>query len=148
MKKITSFTVDHTKIVPGMYISRVDRDVTTYDLRFCTPNDGHALEPAVMHTIEHLFATYIRNTDLTVLYFGPMGCLTGFYLLVRNADNQKVWEKVCYVLEQISTFEGEIFGASAVECGNWKLHNLEGAKKAAREYLAAIKTMPSFSYPG
>lgn len=146
MKKIQSFTVDHTKIVPGMYISRVDGDVTTYDLRFCHPN-REELDGAAMHTIEHLFATYIRNTSLDVLYFGPMGCLTGFYLLIRNAKHEKVQEEVRAVLKNISTFEGEIFGASEIECGNFRFHNLEGAKEAAAKFSRVMGKPAALVYP-
>ncbi len=146
MEKIQSFTVDHTKIMPGMYISRVDGDVTTYDLRFCRPNK-ECLDSACMHTIEHLFATYIRNTSLDVLYFGPMGCLTGFYLLVRNADHNKVWEEIRIVLDNISTFTGEIFGASEVECGNYRFHDLPKAREAAKKYRLALENKPMLVYP-
>ena len=146
MEKIQSFTVDHTKILPGMYISRVDGDVTTYDLRFCRPNK-ETLDGAAMHTIEHLFATYIRNTDLDVLYFGPMGCLTGFYLLIRDADHVKVWKEIRKVLDSISIFEGEIFGSTEVECGNYKYHNLTEAKHAAKEFRAVLEKEPVLYYP-
>ena len=146
MEKIQSFTVDHTKIVPGMYISRVDGDVTTYDLRFCAPN-RETLDGAAMHTMEHLFATYIRNTALDVLYFGPMGCLTGFYLLVRNADHMRVWAEIKEVLENISRYEGEIFGASEVECGNWRFHNLSAAREMARKFREVLEAPPALSYP-
>ncbi len=147
MKKIESFKVDHTRVVPGMYISRVDGDVTTYDLRFCKPNCGVTLAPAAMHTIEHLFATYIRNTTLDVLYFGPMGCLTGFYLLVRNADHMKVWHEIQKVLSAISAFEGEIFGCSEAECGNYRLHDLAGAKEAAAAFYKVMEKEPALTYP-
>lgn len=146
MKKIQSFTVDHTKIIPGMYISRVDGDITTYDLRFCRPNH-ETLDGASMHTIEHLFATYIRNTNLDVLYFGPMGCLTGFYLLVRNAVHEKVWREIQTVLDSIINFEGEIFGSTEVECGNYRYHNLSGAKEAARNFRDVLDKEPMLSYP-
>ena len=146
MEKIQSFTVDHTKILPGMYISRVDGDVTTYDLRFCRPNK-EILDGAAMHTIEHLFATYIRNTKLDVLYFGPMGCLTGFYLLIRNAVHLEVWKEIQTVLDHISRFEGEIFGSTEVECGNYRYHNLDGAKMAAKTFRAVLEKEPVLYYP-
>ncbi len=145
MKKIQSFTVDHTKIVPGMYISRIDGDVTTYDLRFCAPNK-ETLSGAGMHTVEHLFATYIRNTDLDVLYFGPMGCMTGFYLLIRNADHERVWTEIKKVLDSISTYEGEIFGASEVECGNYRFHDLPSARDMAKKYRLVLESPPALSY--
>ncbi len=146
MKKIQSFTVDHTKIVPGMYISRVDADVTTYDLRFCHPN-YEVLDGAAIHTIEHLFATYIRNTSLDVLYFGPMGCLTGFYLLIRNAEHKKVQKEIQSVLDKIIHFEGEIFGASETECGNYRFHNLRGAKDAVKKYRKVLDAPAILYYP-
>ena len=103
MKKITSFTVDHTKINEGMYISRIDGDITTYDLRMRKPNAGDYITVSAMHTMEHMFATYVRNSDIgaDVIYFGPMGCRTGFYLLVRNADNTEVLKVVKATLEKI-----------------------------------------------
>jgi len=146
MKRIASFTVDHTKIVPGMYISRIDDDVTTYDLRFCHPNK-EVLDGASMHTIEHLFATFIRNTALKVLYFGPMGCLTGFYLLVKDADHTAVQKEIQDVLEKICAFEGEIFGSSEVECGNYRFHNLEGAKQAAAKFQKVMEKPAALYYP-
>ncbi len=146
MEKIKSFTVDHTKITPGVYISRIDGDVTTYDLRFVKPNT-EMLDGASIHTMEHLFATYIRNTKLDVLYFGPMGCLTGFYLLVRNADHEKVWQKIKMVLDNIAEYEGEIFGASEIECGNYRYHNLAGAREMAKKYRAVLETPPALFYP-
>ncbi len=146
MKKIQSFTVDHTKITPGMYISRIDGDVTTYDLRFCSPN-REEMDGAAMHTIEHLFATYIRNTNLDVLYFGPMGCLTGFYLLIRNADHAKVQEEIRKVLQSIASFDGEIFGASEIECGNYRYHNLSGAREAAEKFSLVMEKPAALSYP-
>ena len=92
MKKITSFTVDHDYIVPGVYISRIDGEITTYDLRTRRPNCGDLMDHGTMHTAEHMLATYIRNSRLadSIIYFGPMGCQTGFYLLVRNADHSEV----------------------------------------------------------
>ena len=96
MKKITSFTVDHNKIIPGIYISRIDGDITTYDIRTRKPNCGDFMDNKTMHTVEHLFATYIRNSEISddVIYFGPMGCQTGFYLLLRNADNEKAVSEI------------------------------------------------------
>ena len=92
MNRIQSFSINHDKLLPGLYVSRVDGDVTTYDMRHRRPNTGDLLDNATLHSLEHLFATYIRNSELgpDILYFGPMGCQTGFYLLVRNADNARV----------------------------------------------------------
>ena len=90
--RITSFSINHDVLLPGLYVSRVDDDVTTYDMRTRRPNTGDLMDNSTMHSLEHMFATYIRNGDLkdSVVYFGPMGCQTGFYLLVRNADNAEV----------------------------------------------------------
>ena len=103
MKTITSFTVDHDFIDPGMYISRIDGDVTTFDMRTRKPNDGDYMDNLTMHSFEHMFATYIRNSNIgeSVIYFGPMGCRTGFYLLVRDADNDEVLVEVKEALRNI-----------------------------------------------
>ncbi|MGN0106624.1 MAG: S-ribosylhomocysteine lyase, partial [Hominilimicola sp.] len=101
MNKIKSFQVDHRKLSKGIYISRIDADIVTYDLRFCKPNSGEVLDNVTMHTIEHMLATFARNSDIKneVLYFGPMGCQTGFYLLVRDViSKEKVLETVKDIL--------------------------------------------------
>ena len=112
IKKITSFTVDHTKITPNIYVSRVDGDVTTYDMRTRRPNMGDYMDNLTMHSLEHMFATYVRSSVLAddVIYFGPMGCQTGFYLLVRNADNGNVLSVVKDVLRSIIAHDGAMFG--------------------------------------
>ena len=150
MKKITSFTVDHRYITEGIYISRVDGTVTTYDLRTRKPNCGDYMDNETMHTFEHLFATYVRNSDISddVLYFGPMGCQTGFYLLVQNADNDIVRSVVIDVLEKIVAHKGEVFGASEIECGNYKSLNLESAQSEACRYLESLENdNNNFNYP-
>ncbi len=150
MKKITSFTVDHRYITEGIYISRVDGAITTYDLRTRKPNCGDYMDNETMHTFEHLFATYVRNSDIAddVLYFGPMGCQTGFYLLVHNADNDTVRKTVIDVLEKIVAHTGEVFGASEIECGNYKSLNLESAQSEARRYLKSLENdNNNFEYP-
>ncbi len=150
MKKITSFTVDHRYITEGIYISRVDGAVTTYDLRTRKPNCGDYMDNKTMHTFEHLFATYVRNSDISddVLYFGPMGCQTGFYLLVQNAENDVVRKTVIDVLKKIVAHTGEVFGASEIECGNYKSLNLESAKREAVRYLESLeKDNNNFKYP-
>ena len=121
MQKIASFTVDHTTLTPGIYVSRVDGDVTTYDLRTRTPNTEGLMDNATMHSLEHMLATFLRNGSIAadVLYFGPMGCQTGFYLLVRNADNGAVLSAVKEALRATLSYGGEMFGASPVECGNY-----------------------------
>ncbi len=151
MKKITSFTVDHTKISEGMYISRIDGDITTYDLRMKKPNSGDYITVSAMHTMEHMFATFIRNSSISddVIYFGPMGCQTGFYLLIRNADNIRVFFEIKKVLADIISYDGEVFGNSEIECGNYKTLNLESARIEAEKYLKILDKFEdmTFSYP-
>lgn len=138
IKKNASFTVDHTKFAEGLYISRIDDDIVTYDMRTRRPNSGDFMDNITMHTFEHMFSTYIRNTELDVIYFGPMGCQTGFYLLIRNADNGRVLAEIKLALEKIISHTGDVFGASEVECGNYKTLDLGKAKKEAERYLSII----------
>lgn len=140
MKKIASFTVDHTKLNEGIYISRIDGDITTYDLRMRKPNTEDLMSNAAMHSLEHLFATMVRNSDLTdkVIYFGPMGCQTGFYLLMRTTEHSVVVELIKSVLKQIISYNGEMPGQSAIECGNYKNLDLSLAKEEAKLYLEKI----------
>ncbi|MBQ3118151.1 MAG: S-ribosylhomocysteine lyase [Clostridia bacterium] len=150
MKKITSFTVDHRYITEGIYISRVDGAVTTYDLRTRKPNCGDYMDNETMHTFEHMFATFVRNSPIAddVLYFGPMGCQTGFYLLVQNADNDIVRKTVIDVLKKIIAHKGEVFGNSEIECGNYKSLNLEKAKSEAIRFLDnLLRDTNNFIYP-
>ena len=130
MKTIQSFTVDHDFIEPGMYISRIDGDITTYDLRTRVPNAGDYMDNLTMHSVEHMFATYVRASRISdrVIYFGPMGCQTGFYLLVRDAKNDEVLDIVIDVLKKIIAHDGEMFGAVKKECGNYKNLDLASAK--------------------
>lgn len=148
--KIESFKVDHDFIVPGMYISRQDGDVTTYDLRTRRPNCGDYMDNRTMHSLEHMFATFVRSSVIgrDVIYFGPMGCQTGFYLLVRNAEHEKVFETVKKILFMIIDYEGEVFGATRKECGNYKNLDLDDAKKESRAYLDALRVRGAdFTYP-
>ena len=138
IKKNASFTVDHTKFGEGLYISRIDGDVVTYDMRTRKPNSGDFMDNITMHTFEHMFSTYIRNSSLDVIYFGPMGCQTGFYLLVRNADNDKVLAEIISALEKIIAHKGEVFGASEIECGNYKTLDMETARSEAVRYLEVL----------
>lgn len=140
IKRITSFEVDHTCLCEGMYISRVDGDITTFDLRTRRPNAGDYMDNVTMHTFEHMFATYIRNSAVgdRVIYFGPMGCQTGFYLLTRDLSPTQAREQVITVLQQIIAHEGDVFGASEVECGNYRSLSLESAKAEAKRYLAVL----------
>ena len=140
MKRITSFSVDHDYIVPGVYISRIDGDITTYDLRTRRPNCGDYMDNITMHTVEHMLATFLRNSEIAdqVIYFGPMGCQTGFYLLVRNADHEQVLRVLRQSLSKAIAHEGGVFGASRKECGNYLSLDLKCAKKECGAYLNAI----------
>lgn len=151
MEKITSFTVNHDKIIPGIYVSRIDGDITTYDLRTRKPNCGDYMDNETMHSVEHMFATLVRNSEIKddVIYFGPMGCQTGFYLLIRNADDENVIQIILDILQKIIDYDGEIFGKSRIECGNYKSLDLEKAKEECRKYLATLKSYEKIttSYP-
>ena len=149
MQKITSFTIDHIKLQPGLYVSRKDRvgseTVTTFDLRLTSPNDEPVMNTAEMHTIEHLAATYLRN-DLQwkskVLYFGPMGCRTGFYLLLAgDLGSRDVLPLVSGCFRFIADFTGDIPGASAKDCGNYLDMNLPMAKFWARRYHGLLENI-------
>lgn len=150
MRKITSFTVDHDFITEGMYISRIDGDVTTYDLRTRIPNAGDYMDNLTMHSLEHMFATYVRNSAIgdSVIYFGPMGCRTGFYLLVRDVPSDEVVRVVKQVLAAVAEHDGEMFGASRKECGNYRELSLDAAKTEAARYLAALnRREQTLEYP-
>ena len=141
MKRIKSFEIDHTCLTPGLYLSRKDGDVTTYDLRFVRPNTPPFLENGVMHTIEHLFATYVRNSPLAehVVYFGPMGCRTGNYLLLNgDYESRDIVPLMIEMFEFIRDFEGEIPGASPKDCGNYLDMNLGMAKYLAKKFLNEV----------
>ncbi len=144
MKKIASFQVDHRKFGVGMYVSRIDGDITTYDIRMVKPNGGLYLSNPSMHTIEHIFATFARSSELSdeVIYVGPMGCRTGFYLLTRNMSHENAIQLVKDALTCIINFEGEIPGYSEVECGNYLEHDLENAKK---DVLPILKALENYS---
>ncbi len=143
MEKITSFTIDHIRLEPGVYVSRRDRigaeDITTFDLRVTKPNAEPVMDTAPVHAIEHLAATYLRNDPAwrdRVLYFGPMGCRTGFYLLLAgNLTSRDIVELVTKCFEFIRDFEGEIPGAAPKDCGNYLDMSLPMAKWWAKRYL-------------
>lgn len=143
MKKIASFEVDHTKLLPGVYISRVDYDIVTYDIRVKRPNADDFLPVPSTHTIEHLFATYARNCEVKekVIYFGPMGCRTGFYFLLKDTDHKIAVKVIKDAFKFIADFDGEIPGTTAIECGNYLEHDLDGAKKIATEYLHILENV-------
>ena len=140
MKKIASFEIDHTTLESGIYVSRVDGDITTYDLRTRKPNAGSYMDDSTMHSAEHMLATYLRNGELAgqIIYFGPMGCQTGFYLLVRDADNARVLHALKQALSDTVKHEGEIFGNSARECGNFRTLDLAKAKAECALYLDVL----------
>lgn len=142
MERIASFSVDHDLLTPGIYVSRIDGDVTTYDLRTRTPNAGDYMDNLTMHSVEHMFATYIRNSEIAahVIYFGPMGCQTGFYLLTRGLTNEAVLAAVLDTLQRIIDHDGEMFGAQRKECGNYQNLSLESAKIEAKRYLTVLQS--------
>ncbi len=153
---IPSFQVDHTKIVPGIYVSRTDtlgaETVTTYDIRMKHPNIEPAIHPNAMHTIEHVVATFLRNDPVwkdKVVYWGPMGCLTGSYLIMKGApDPEKdLAPLMIAAFRHLADYEGEIPGATAVNCGNFRLHDLAMAKWEAAEFVKRLESAPSFKYP-
>ncbi len=142
MRKIASFDVDHDKITEGIYISRIDGDIVTYDMRTRKPNMGDYMDNLTMHSVEHMFATYVRNSEIgeKIIYFGPMGCQTGFYLLVRDTEPQKVLEIVKDTLEKIINHTGKMFGQSRTECGNYRNLNLEAAQLECKRYLDVLNS--------
>ncbi len=142
VRRISSFSVDHDLIDAGIYVSRIDGDITTYDLRTRKPNMGDYMDNLTMHSVEHMVATYIRNSEIgaDVIYFGPMGCRTGFYLLVRNADNDTVLNALKSVLHKTAFEATEMFGASRVECGNYLELSLDAAKSEAKRYLDVLNS--------
>lgn len=151
MERIKSFQINHNILEPGFYISREDDNVITYDLRTRKPNSGDYMSNAAMHSLEHMFATYARNSAVTdkVIYFGPMGCQTGFYFLVKDLAPVEVFELTIEILEDIIAYEGPVFGASAIECGNYANLDLNLAKEEAASYLEVLNNWENmeFSYP-
>ena len=151
INKIASFMVDHDLLTEGIYVSRIDGDITTYDLRTRVPNAGDYMDNLTMHSVEHMFATYVRASEIgdRVIYFGPMGCQTGFYLLVRDAENGEVLENVKDVLSKIIHHDGEMFGAVKRECGNYLNLDLASAKCECERYLAILNSKENdFLYKG
>lgn len=141
MKKIASFEVNHDKLEKGMYISRIDGDIITYDIRMVKPNTPPFLDSAAAHSFEHLLATFLRNSKYSekVIYAGPMGCLTGFYVLFRNLDKKDAIKIIKESMDYIANFEGTLPGNTAKECGNYLHHNLEKAKKYAKDMSFILK---------
>jgi len=145
MDKIASFKIDHTKLKPGIYVSRVDDcngcKVTTFDLRMTQPYIDVVMDTASVHAIEHLGATWLRNSDIqdSVIYFGPMGCRTGFYLILKKFEtSESILFKMIELFEFIVSYRGDIPGASMKDCGNYTDMDLEGAKVFARLYLDTL----------
>ena len=154
MDKIASFTVNHLNLLPGLYVSRRDTHdgvtVTTFDMRLTAPNREPVMDTPAIHTIEHLGATYLRNSARKdeIVYFGPMGCRTGFYLVMFGAlEAEDVLPLVQAMCSFILGFEGEIPGAKPEECGNWSEQNLEMAKYYVRRYAAELTGSPRLAYP-
>ena len=142
MKKIESFKINHDILEAGLYISRIDGDAVTYDIRVKKPNNDDFLPSPVMHTIEHIFATFVRNSAFSdsVIYFGPMGCRTGFYLLLRDSVSHcDTITLVKSAFSFIADFEGEIPGSTKIECGNYKEHDLSGAKAESAKMVEVLK---------
>jgi S-ribosylhomocysteine lyase len=146
MNRIESFTIDHVRLKKGVYVSRVDHVgsevLTTFDLRMKKPNAETLSNPAI-HTLEHLVATYLRNDETyksRIIYFGPMGCLTGMYLIVHGSyTSEEILPLIIRAFEFVATYEGEIPGATEVECGTYRLHSLKEAKAEAVSYLEVLK---------
>ena len=146
MEKIASFTIDHEKLLRGIYVSRQDsiedKVVTTFDIRMKEPNREPVMDMPVMHTIEHLGATYLRNDkewDEKTVYFGPMGCRTGFYVIFKNdLTSKEVFPIIKNMFEFISNYEGEIPGAAPKDCGNYLEQNLAMSKYEASKYLTEV----------
>ena len=142
MERIASFSVDHDFIEKGIYISRIDGDIITYDMRTRKPNCGDYMDSVTMHSMEHMFATYIRNSDIgkNVIYFGPMGCRTGFYLLVRNETPDTVLKEVLIALDKVAEHDGEMFGGTRKECGNYLELDLSKAKAESRAFAEVLRS--------
>lgn len=154
MKKIPSFTIDHNRLMPGVYVSRRDYTpagdcITTFDVRFTAPNRETAVDPRALHTIEHLAATYLRNDPewaSRVVYWGPMGCCTGSYLLLQGeVEPEEILPLLRRMFDFIADFEGEIPGATAADCGNYTFNDLPAARSVAARFavLLASGTIPT-----
>lgn len=152
MEKIASFTIDHTILPKGMYLSRKDANTVTYDIRFRRPNKEEVMVNGAIHTLEHLFATFVRNSIFSdaIVYFGPMGCRTGFYFITTDAmTGDQAIELTRQALRFCANFSDEVPGVSPEECGNYRDHNLALAKKDAEDMCAVLKdwTADKLCYP-
>lgn len=152
MEKIPSFTIDHQRLKRGIFVSRIDLTpsgdhLTTFDIRMTEPNRQEPLTPPMIHTIEHLAATFLRNNPewkSKVIYWGPMGCCTGNYLILQGEHKpEDILPLMRSVFKFISEFEGDIPGATPIDCGNYTFNDLPGAKRAAKKYLEEVLENPS-----
>lgn len=157
MKKIPSFTIDHNQLLPGIYVSRKDNVgndvVTTFDIRMKAPNREPALHPGALHTIEHLAATYLRNNEEwqdRIVYWGPMGCLTGNYLLMKgDMKSEDIVRLMIDTFEFVANYDGVVPGTEPQDCGNYLLHDLPMARYEAKQYLKVLKNikLENLNYP-
>lgn len=157
MKKIPSFTIDHNQLLPGVYVSRKDNVgndvVTTFDIRMKAPNREPALHPGALHTIEHLAATYLRNNEEwqdRIVYWGPMGCLTGNYLLMKgDMKSEEIVKLMIDTFEFVANYDGVVPGTEPQDCGNYLLHDLPIARYEAKQYLKVLKNIKpeNLNYP-
>lgn len=157
MKKIPSFTIDHNQLLPGIYVSRKDNVgndvVTTFDIRMKAPNREPALHPGALHTIEHLAATYLRNNEEwqdRIVYWGPMGCLTGNYLLMKgDMKSEEIVKLMIDTFEFVANYDGVVPGTGPQDCGNYLLHDLPMARYEAKQYLKVLKNIKpeNLNYP-
>lgn len=143
MHRIPSFSIDHTRLERGVYLSRQDDDIMTWDVRMKEPNHGDYLSNGAIHTIEHLFATYARNSAYQdgVIYIGPMGCRTGMYFLTRGLSDAQVLDCIIRSYRFMANFSGEIPGAKEEECGNYLDHDLKGCSEEAKKYLEVLEKL-------
>lgn len=158
MHKIPSFTIDHTRLEPGIYVSRCDITpagdvITTFDIRMTRPNREPAINPKALHAMEHLVATYLRNSPEwkdRIVYWGPMGCCTGNYLLISGKyDSRDILPLIKEAMQFVADFDGDIPGATPRDCGNYSFMDLPAAREAAVRYLSELSTATdfNFSYP-
>lgn len=156
MDLIPSFAVDHTNLQPGIYVSRKDlagdTTITTYDIRMTAPNQEPAVAPAAIHTIEHIVATYLRNNPIwkdSVVYWGPMGCMTGNYLIMKGEYScEEIRDLMIEAFQYVVDYDDEVPGTTPSTCGNYLMHDLPMAKWESRRYVERLKTQFCCVYPG
>lgn len=156
MKLIASFAVDHTNLKPGIYVSRKDTigeyTITTYDIRMTSPNQEPAIAPAAIHTIEHIVATYLRNEPVwkdRIVYWGPMGCLTGNYLIIKGEETpEQMRQLMIKAFTYVAEYEDTVPGTTPATCGNYLLHDLPMARYEARRYVDRLTNDFCCEYPG